>query len=70
MDFMMPDMNGPEVTIVLREMGYVNPVIGLTANLMLDDINHFMNSGASLVMPKPFNFKDFKRMLIMPGVDI
>jgi hypothetical protein len=45
-------------------------VIGLTANLMLDDINHFMNSGASLVMPKPFNFKDFKRMLIMPGVDI
>jgi len=70
MDFMMPDMNGPEVTVALREMGYVNPVIGLTANLMTDDITHFMESGANLVMPKPFNFKDFKSMLIFQSEDI
>lgn len=70
MDFMMPDMNGPEVTVALREMGYVNPVIGLTANLMMDDITHFMESGANLVMPKPFNFKDFKSMLIYQSEDI
>jgi CheY-like chemotaxis protein len=36
MDFMMPDMNGPEVTTVLRKMGYVNvnTVVGLTTNFM------------------------------------
>ena len=70
MDYVMPNMDGPEVTKALRELGYTNPIIGLTGNLMCDDINHFLASGADVVMPKPFQFKDFREMVVNPVTDI
>ena len=33
MDYMMPNMDGPTATEIIREMGYAGPVIGITGNL-------------------------------------
>ena len=70
LDYVMPNMNGPEVSKSLREMGFKNPIIGLTGNVMTDDVRHFLNNGADIVMPKPFNFQEFKDMLINPCEDV
>ena len=32
MDFMMPNMDGPSATKIIRSMGYTAPILGLTGN--------------------------------------
>jgi len=59
MDFEMPGMNGPDATKELRELGYMLPIIGLTGNVMIDDIHYFINSGADQVLAKPFQVEQF-----------
>ena len=53
MDNQMPIMNGPETSKKIRELGYNIPIIGLTGNIMEDDINYFIQQGANEVLGKP-----------------
>ena len=53
MDNKMPIMDGPETTKKLRELGYIIPIIGLTGNVMDDDIKNFTEHGANEVLGKP-----------------
>ena len=53
MDNQMPIMTGPEASKKIRELGYTLPIIGLTGNIMEDDINYFMEQGANKVLGKP-----------------
>jgi CheY-like chemotaxis protein len=62
MDFIMPNMDGPSATKVIRELGYVAPIFGLTGNVLDSDIEIFMNNGADTVMAKPFKLEQFKVM--------
>jgi len=55
MDFVMPNMDGPTATKLIRELNYKGIIIGVTGNAMTDDINTFLNSGADRVMTKPFD---------------
>jgi signal transduction histidine kinase/CheY-like chemotaxis protein len=53
MDFEMPVMNGPTATRVLREMGCLCPIVGVTGNVLGADVDYFLAQGADAVLPKP-----------------
>lgn len=48
-------MNGPTATQRLRENGVVIPIIGVTGNVLADDVNFFLKNGADLVLAKPLS---------------
>jgi two-component system, sensor histidine kinase len=53
MDYEMPVMNGPEATKALRENGCVALILGVTGNVLTEDIAYFKEMGADNVLPKP-----------------
>ena len=53
MDFVMPNMNGPNATRAIRQLGYTGPIIGVTGNVLDEDRIVFMNAGATNVVIKP-----------------
>ncbi|CAM9128824.1 unnamed protein product [Ectocarpus fasciculatus] len=64
MDFEMPVMNGPNATAALRARGYRVPIYGLTGNVMVDDVEHFLRSGADHVLAKPFQVTEFNTYMM------
>ena len=64
MDQMMPDMDGVQATIKLREMGYYNPIVALTANAVKGQANAFANSGLSGFMTKPIDINILNSFLV------
>ncbi len=69
MDGEMPIMNGLTATAELRERGYPYIIVGLTGNALEDDISRFLNAGADCVMPKPFEFSKFDKLLQYIALD-
>ena len=63
MDFVMPNMDGPTATQLIRSMGYKGLIVGVTGNALLSDIELFLSQGASKVMTKPFNMESFESFL-------
>ena len=59
MDFVMPNMDGPTATRIIRASGYTAPIFGVTGNTLDSDIDYFLNCGADKVLPKPFNLELF-----------
>lgn len=59
LDIMMPEMNGFDVCVRLREMADV-PVLMLTARCTDHDILHAFNVGADDFIKKPFNKNEFE----------
>ena len=53
MDHMMPGLNGIETTHVLRNMGYSNCIIALTANALIGQAENFMRNGFDGFLAKP-----------------
>ncbi|KAJ1435092.1 CheY-like superfamily, partial [Ochromonadaceae sp. CCMP2298] len=60
MDFEMPQMNGPTATWHLRQLGYSGLVIGVTGNVLPDDVSYFLSQGADYVLRKPLHMPDFE----------
>merc|ERR1712127_291164 len=67
-DYEMPVMNGPEACMAVREMGYTGFVVGVTGNLLPEDVGYFMDCGADSVLPKPFKYKDLEQLLMEHGL--
>ena len=63
MDFEMPVMNGPTATGHLRAMGCTVPIIGVTGNMLPDDIKYFKAQGATEIMAKPLNMTLFENII-------
>jgi CheY-like chemotaxis protein len=63
MDFEMPVMNGPSATARLRELGCACLNVGVTGNVLPQDIAHFIAQGADAVLPKPVALEDFALLL-------
>lgn len=67
MDFMMPQMNGPDATLLIKQIAaeqhYPVIVIGVTGNGLPEDIQAFYNHGADEVMVKPLEFDRFMQYL-------
>jgi CheY-like chemotaxis protein len=64
MDFVMPNMNGPDATRKIRELGYDGIIIGVTGNTLPCDIDHFKLSGANDVLAKPLNMEKLEHMML------
>jgi signal transduction histidine kinase/CheY-like chemotaxis protein len=63
MDNFMPVMNGPEACKQMREVGYTNPIIGLTGHALGDDIDIFRAAGADHVLSKPLDVSTLQQIL-------
>ena len=53
MDYEMPVMDGPTATQQLRDLGCQAHIIGVTGNVLADDVAYFKSHGADHVLPKP-----------------
>jgi CheY-like chemotaxis protein len=60
MDYEMPVLNGPDAAQKIRELGCTAVIVGLTGNLLPDDIAYFEDHGANCVLPKPINMQDLE----------
>ena len=67
MDHMMPDMDGVDVTKVIRAMPdekyKLLPIIALTANVVGDVRDLFIKSGMNDFLSKPLEYKEIERVL-------
>jgi len=63
MDFEMPVMDGPTATKRIRELGCNCFIVGVTGNLLPQDIDHFRAHGANAVLAKPLNVEVFESMM-------
>jgi len=63
MDYMMPEMDGIETTMQIRELGYDGVIIALTANTMAGNRKMFMQNGFDEYISKPIDFKLFDDVL-------
>ena len=63
MDYEMPVMNGPTATKKLRELGCKCLIVGVTGNLLPEDVDYFKAQGADAVLGKPLNIKRFEEIL-------
>ena len=63
MDFEMPVMNGPTATKKLRELGCTCLIVGVTGNVLPEDVNYFKAQGADTVLAKPLVVETFEAML-------
>mmetsp|Transcript_19791 Transcript_19791/g.27208 ORF Transcript_19791/g.27208 Transcript_19791/m.27208 type:complete len:730 (-) Transcript_19791:249-2438(-) len=63
MDNLMPVMNGVEATRTLRRNGYSNLLIGVTGNVLEDDLAEYLNAGADLILSKPMKIATLQMLL-------
>jgi signal transduction histidine kinase/CheY-like chemotaxis protein len=63
MDHMMPVMDGLEATKILRDFGYENPIIALTANAMSGQSEMFLSNGFDRFISKPIDSRELDLVL-------
>lgn len=62
-DLFMPELDGDDLVLRLRNQGYGGPIIGLTAAVVGEEMTRFRVAGANAVMQKPLDFTELARML-------
>ncbi|MCL2196730.1 MAG: ATP-binding protein [Treponema sp.] len=63
MDHMMPKMDGIEATKHIRDMGYTNAIIALTANALIGRAEMFMKNGFDGFISKPIDSRELNLIL-------
>jgi len=61
MDNIMIEMNGPEAAQSMRSSGYRGYVIGVTGNVLAEDMDRFVKYGADFVLKKPVEQDQIRR---------
>ena len=62
MDNIMIRMNGPEAALAMRKNGYRGYIIGVTGNVLAQDMNQFVQCGADFVLTKPVDLEQIKKI--------
>jgi len=63
MDHMMPGLNGTETMHAMREMGYTQPIVALTANALIGQAEEFIKNGFDGFISKPIQTKQLNNIL-------
>ncbi len=63
MDNMMPNMSGQDACRKMREIGFVNPIYGLTGHSLPQDIEDYLAAGANYIFTKPLDRNDLKQVI-------
>jgi CheY-like chemotaxis protein len=63
MDSSMPVMTGIEATRLLRQTGYTGPIVGVTGNIMQEDVDLFLSAGANEVIGKPLKLEKLQEII-------
>ena len=63
MDYLMPGLNGIETMRIMREKGYSQPIVVLTANAVVGQAEEFMKSGFDDFISKPIQTKNLDEIL-------
>jgi signal transduction histidine kinase/CheY-like chemotaxis protein len=63
MDHYMPEMDGIEATKILREIGYKEPIIALTANALVGQVKVFLENGFDGFVSKPIDTRQLNSVL-------
>jgi len=64
MDYEMPVMNGPTASSLIRELGCDVFIIGITGNVLSDDVQYFKSRGANAILPKPFQLSTLEDLFM------
>ena len=66
MDIQMPVMDGVEATRQIRDTLKLDklPIIALTANVLVDDVRHYLDSGMNAHLEKPINVNETVKMIL------
>ena len=68
LDYEMPEMDGPTAARKIRELGCDSFIVGITGNVLPEDVAYFQNSGANCVMPKPINIESLEGLWAEFGI--
>lgn len=68
LDYEMPVMNGPTAAKEIRAMGCDVFIIGVTGNMLADDIAFFRSCGANALLGKPFKIASLEEIWSEYGV--
>jgi signal transduction histidine kinase len=60
MDYEMPVLNGPDASKAIRSIGYKGIILGVTGNVLLEDVEFFKDHGANEVLSKPIRYDIIK----------
>jgi len=60
---MMPKMDGIEAAKIIREMGYMNPIVALTANALAGQAEMFLSNGFDGFISKPIDIRQLNVLL-------
>jgi len=63
MDHMMPKMDGVETTRIIRNMGYSEPIVALTANAVSGQAEIFLANGFDGFISKPIDIRQLNAVL-------
>jgi len=63
MDHMMPGIDGIETTKQIRELGYKEPIVALTANAVSGQAEVFLNNGFDAFISKPIDIRQLNAVL-------
>jgi CheY-like chemotaxis protein len=69
LDGVMPVMDGPTAATHIRlDLGCDTFIVGITGNVMPEDIDHFKHCGANGVLPKPVKLHDLEVLWMEYGL--
>jgi signal transduction histidine kinase/CheY-like chemotaxis protein len=64
LDYEMPILNGPEAAKKIRDIGIDVFIVGITGNMMPEDVAYFRSCGANAVLPKPFKMSSLEDLCV------
>eukprot|EP00957_Ditylum_brightwellii_P128688 9817048-Ditylum_brightwellii.AAC.1 len=68
MDYKMPVMNGLGACQKMRILGCNSVIVGVTGNVMEENVEIFKGCGANGVLPKPFKLSELDQLWIEHGL--
>lgn len=64
MDYEMPVMNGPTSASLIRGLGSDVFIIGITGNILRQDVEYFRSRGANAILPKPISMSALENLFV------